>query len=70
MVSCMTPMRNGAGIELPRLCLGDLFLERVEARSSTCWLTIGWKTRWPMLPIGPATWMSASQRMLVRSPSG
>ena len=35
----------------------------------TCWLTIGWKTRWPMLPIGPATWMSATHLMLVRSPS-
>ena len=36
----------------------------------TCWLTIGWKTRWPIEPIGPATRTSASQRMLVRSPSG
>ena len=29
----------------------------------TCWLTIGWKTRWPMLPIGPATRTSATQSM-------
>src|SRR4029077_9399553 len=36
----------------------------------TCWLTIGWKTRWPMLPIGPATWMSATHLIVVRSPSG
>src|SRR5579859_7654269 len=35
----------------------------------TCWFTIGWKTRWPMLPIGPATWMSAIQFILVLSPS-
>src|SRR5690242_10480885 len=27
----------------------------------TCWLTIGWNTRWPIDPIGPATWMSATQ---------
>jgi len=31
----------------------------------TCWLTIGWKTRWPMLPIGPATRTSATQTFTV-----
>src|SRR5262249_22436468 len=36
----------------------------------TCWLTIGWKTRWPIEPIGPAIRTSAVHCMLVRSPSG
>src|SRR5918999_5766810 len=35
----------------------------------TCWFTIGWSTRWPMLPTGPAMRTSASHRISVPVPA-
>src|SRR5205085_12027180 len=35
----------------------------------TCWLTIGWRTRWPIEPTGPAIRTSASQRIDVPPPA-
>src|SRR6185503_8051126 len=35
----------------------------------TCWLMIGWRTRWPIEPTGPAIFTSASHAICVVGPS-
>src|SRR5262245_16888553 len=52
--------RHGGG----HVALATCFSSAVST-FCTCWLTIGWSTRWPMLPTGPAMRTSASHAMAV-----
>src|SRR5215207_1316462 len=62
--SCVSASASGDSPPAFATCLSS-----AVSTSCTCWFTIGWSTRWPMLPTGPAMRTSASQRIVVPSPS-